>query len=214
MKLKELKKINLQGGDKKIMKTKIKQEKGITLIALVVTIVVLLILAGVSLNAIFSDSGIIKKAQEAQNKMNEAQQKDLSSINELNTWLDNQVNETTGEGDSVIKIGNTTEYTVTSTGKILNWKYTNFLQELVEGITYTVEFTTQNTADWDINYTKNILTLTNVSALFEVPDVEVLVKASNGEEKIVQLTGGEIKQAQTFDYENLEKNNSNTNIRF
>ena len=193
MKLKELKKINLQGGDKKIMKTKIKQEKGITLIALVVTIVVLLILAGVSLNAIFSDSGIIKKAQEAQNKMNEAQQKDLSSINELNTWLDNQVNETTGEGDSVIKIGNTTEYTVTSTGKILNWKYTNFLQELVEGITYTVEFTTQNTADWDINYTKNILTLTNVSALFEVPDVEVLVKASNGEEKIVQLTGGEIK---------------------
>lgn len=214
MKLKELKKINLQGGDKKIMKTKIKQEKGITLIALVVTIVVLLILAGVSLNAIFSDSGIIKKAQEAQNKMDEAQQKDLSSINELNTWLDNQVNETTGEGDSVIKIGNTTEYTVTSTGKILNWKYTNFLQELVEGITYTVEFTTQNTADWDINYTKNILTLTNVSALFEVPDVEVLVKASNGEEKIVQLTGGEIKQAQTFDYENLEKNNSNTNIRF
>ena len=193
MKLKELKKINLQGGDKKIMKTKIKQEKGITLIALVVTIVVLLILAGVSLNAIFSDSGIIKKAQEAQNKLDEAQQKDLSSINELNTWLDNQVNETTGEGDSVIKIGNTTEYTVTSTGKILNWKYTNFLQELVEGITYTVEFTTQNTADWDINYTKNILTLTNVSALFEVPDVEVLVKASNGEEKIVQLTGGEIK---------------------
>lgn len=193
MKLKELNKINLQGGDKKIMKTKIKQEKGITLIALVVTIVVLLILAGVSLNAIFSDSGIIKKAQEAQNKMDEAQQKDLSSINELNTWLDNQVNETTGEGDSVIKIGNTTEYTVTSTGKILNWKYTNFLQELVEGITYTVEFTTQNTADWDINYTKNILTLTNVSALFEVPDVEVLVKASNGEEKIVQLTGGEIK---------------------
>ena len=95
--------------------------------------------------------------------------------------------------NSVIKIGNTTEYTVTSTGKILNWKYTNFLQELVEGITYTVEFTTQNTADWDINYTKNILTLTNVSALFEVPDVEVLVKASNGEEKIVQLTGGEIK---------------------
>ena len=191
MNLKEFKQIKLKGGDRKM--TKIKQEKGITLIALVVTIVVLLILAGVSVNAIFNDNGIIKKAQEAQNKMDEAQQKDLSSINELNTWLDNQVNETTGEGDSVIKIGNTTEYTATSTGKILNWKYTNFLQELVEGITYTVEFTTQNTADWDINYTKNILTLTNVSALFEVPDVEVLVKASNGEEKIVQLTGGEIK---------------------
>ena len=47
MKLKELKQIILKGGDKKTMKTKIKQEKGITLIALVITIVVLLILAGV-----------------------------------------------------------------------------------------------------------------------------------------------------------------------
>ena len=37
------------------MKTKIKQEKGITLIALVVTIVVLLILAGVSVNALFGN---------------------------------------------------------------------------------------------------------------------------------------------------------------
>ena len=59
MKLKELKQIILKGGDKKTMKTKIKQEKGITLIALVITIVVLLILAGVSINAIFSENGII-----------------------------------------------------------------------------------------------------------------------------------------------------------
>ena len=39
MKLKELKQIILKGGDKKTMKTKIKQEKGITLIALVITMV-------------------------------------------------------------------------------------------------------------------------------------------------------------------------------
>ena len=68
------------------------REDGITLVALVVTIVVLLILAGVSLNAIFSDSGIIKKAQEAQNKMDEAQQKDSNSINQLSNWLDDKIN--------------------------------------------------------------------------------------------------------------------------
>ena len=45
------------------MKTKIKQEKGITLIALVITIVVLLILAGVSINAIFSENGHGKKSK-------------------------------------------------------------------------------------------------------------------------------------------------------
>ena len=38
-----------------------KQERGITLIALVVTIVVLLILAGVSLNLVFNNNGIITK---------------------------------------------------------------------------------------------------------------------------------------------------------
>lgn len=44
---------------------KLKKEKGITLIALVVTIVVLLILAGVSTNVLFSDSGLIEKAQDS-----------------------------------------------------------------------------------------------------------------------------------------------------
>lgn len=45
--------------------THTKKEKGITLIALVVTIVVLLILAGVSTNVLFSDSGLIEKAQDS-----------------------------------------------------------------------------------------------------------------------------------------------------
>ena len=84
------------------MKTKNKRnylkQNGITLIALVVTIVVLLILAGVSLNAIFSENGIIKRAKDAQNKMDQATQNDLDSINELNNWIDGKVNGTTGGG--------------------------------------------------------------------------------------------------------------------
>ena len=81
------------------MKNKrILKERGITLIALVVTIVVLLILAGVSLNAIFSENGIIKRAKDAQNKMDQATQNDLDSINELNNWIDGKTNGTTGGG--------------------------------------------------------------------------------------------------------------------
>lgn len=76
----------------KLRNKKIKQENGITLIALVVTIVVLLILAGVSINAVFNENGLIKKAQDAQNKMNEAQQSDLAQLDELDSWLENQVN--------------------------------------------------------------------------------------------------------------------------
>ncbi len=42
-----------------------KEKNGITLIALVITIVVLLILAGVSISAVFGKNGIIDKANEA-----------------------------------------------------------------------------------------------------------------------------------------------------
>ena len=41
-----------------------KQKNGITLITLVVTIVVLSILAGVSINTVVGDDGIIQKAKE------------------------------------------------------------------------------------------------------------------------------------------------------
>ena len=41
-----------------------KQVNGITLISLVVTIIVLIILAGVSINLILGDNGIIKKVKE------------------------------------------------------------------------------------------------------------------------------------------------------
>ena len=86
------------------MKTKNKRnylkEGGITLIALVVTIVVLLILAGVSINALFGNSGIIEKAKDAQNRMNNAQESDLNALNDLDKWINNQVNGTTGGDDN------------------------------------------------------------------------------------------------------------------
>lgn len=44
---------------------KTKDTRGITLVALVITIVVLLILVGISINLVLGDNGIITKAQEA-----------------------------------------------------------------------------------------------------------------------------------------------------
>ena len=84
--------------NKKLARRNYSNQTGITLIALVVTIVVLLILAGVSINALFSENGIIKRAQDAQNKMNNAQESDLNALNDLDKWIDNQVNGTTGGG--------------------------------------------------------------------------------------------------------------------
>ena len=61
----------------------LKNKKGITLVALVVTIVVLLILAGVSINLVLGNNGIIAKAKEAQRKSAEASQNDLKGMNGL-----------------------------------------------------------------------------------------------------------------------------------
>ena len=82
--------------NKKSARKNYSNQTGITLIALVVTIVVLLILAGVSLNAIFSENGIIKRAQDAQNKMDQAAENDQKGINELSNWLDSKINGNSG----------------------------------------------------------------------------------------------------------------------
>ena len=77
---------------------KTKEMKGITLVALVVTIVVLLILAGVSINLVLGDNGIIAKAKEAQRKSAEASQNDLIGMNELAQQLEEKINGSTGSG--------------------------------------------------------------------------------------------------------------------
>ena len=80
-----------------------KQEKGITLIALVVTIVVLLILAGVSISLVLNNNGVISKAKDAKNQYAEAQTNDEKQLNEVSDWIDTKVGDTTG-GGSVAKI--------------------------------------------------------------------------------------------------------------
>ena len=86
----------------------LKNKKGITLVALVVTIVVLLILAGVSINLVLGNNGIIAKAKEAETKSAEASQNDLIGMNELTQQLEGVLNENgggnTGESGTDIKV--------------------------------------------------------------------------------------------------------------
>ena len=70
---------------------KTKEMKGITLVALVVTIVVLLILAGVSINTVLGDDGIIKKAKEEAEKTAAAQEKEMIERNLLEQELENSL---------------------------------------------------------------------------------------------------------------------------
>ena len=69
-----------------------KNNKGITLVVLVVTIVVLLILAGVSINLVLGNNGIIAKAQEAKTKQAEASENDLKGMNSLIEQMESTLN--------------------------------------------------------------------------------------------------------------------------
>ena len=64
-------------------------KKGITLIALVVTVVVLIILAGVSINAVLGNNGIIKKANQAASVTKEAEVKEAINRTILEFYLTN-----------------------------------------------------------------------------------------------------------------------------
>ena len=77
---------------------KCKNEKGITLIALVVTIVILLILAGITINMLFSNGGIFKTAQDAANAWNEATINEQESLSNIAEQIGNLVNGQVGGG--------------------------------------------------------------------------------------------------------------------
>lgn len=67
-----------------------KEKKGITLVSLVVTIIILIILAGVSINAIVGTDGLITIAKRAKENIEFAQIEEQAHLNELYTQIKNQ----------------------------------------------------------------------------------------------------------------------------
>ena len=76
------------------MKNKLINKKGITLIALVITIIVLLILAGVSITMISSQDGILKKATSAKDAQKNAQDKESSQMAAMENMMEYETIET------------------------------------------------------------------------------------------------------------------------
>ena len=70
---------------------KAKSNKGITLIALVITIIVLLILAGVTIAALSGDNGILKRATEAKEQTNQKNDEETEKIGGYESTIDQYV---------------------------------------------------------------------------------------------------------------------------
>ena len=66
-----------------IMKNKLRKEKGITLLALVVTIIIIIILSTITINTLFGDNGLIQQARQTKAQAETMVENDKSNMNSL-----------------------------------------------------------------------------------------------------------------------------------
>ena len=68
-----------------------KKERGITLVALVVTVVVLLILAGISISLVLGNNGIATKATQGKQDYTASQKKENDELLNAESYLNAQI---------------------------------------------------------------------------------------------------------------------------
>ena len=82
------------------MKNQLKNNKGVTLIALVVTIVILIILAAVSMTMVLGNNGIFTQAQKGANSMASAEANTQEGFNSMSSEIDKILGENDGSESS------------------------------------------------------------------------------------------------------------------
>ena len=90
------------------MKKTLKKAKGITLVALVITIIILLILAGISISAL-TNTGIFQKAKDAKVKSEEVELKQNETLDSYESELDKYLPKK-GDFASKVKVGDYVDY--------------------------------------------------------------------------------------------------------
>ena len=169
----------------------LKRNKGITLIALVVTIIVLLILAGISIMMLTGQNGILNRASEAKEKTEDAQNDELvkfavtSSIgtdglidlNQLKTEIESQGGRVTGTTFPVTVTMGKTSYQIDQYGNITE-----------VNTTPQISYTVTNTEGTEITETSNSnlperaklnITITNIS---DLTVTSIKIKKASGTE--------------------------------
>ena len=121
-----------------------KRERGITLIALVVTIIVLLILAGVSIFMLTGQNGILKRAVEAKEKTETAQQDEEEKMQGYESAIDQYI----GKIPEGLKVGDKVTYSPSGT---YNWQAKYCSTTLTEDVTLSsVKGESFNLTEWRV----------------------------------------------------------------
>ena len=109
------------------MKNLLKEKKAITLIALVITIVVMLILAIVTINLTLGDNGIFKRAKLAKEQYQNAESQEQIDIAKATNEIDSHVGNTRDE-NKYIFLNNNVKYILERIGK----KYEITIADLIK----------------------------------------------------------------------------------
>lgn len=168
----------------------LKNQKGITLVALVVTIIVLLILAGVSLSLVAGSDGILGRATNAVDKNQIATIKEnveLKVAEEVEMFYeDKYVNRTVDNATSALQYisaqDTTDNYNTTNTQDAAKQKRTQFTSG---GATYRIVYdTVENNTSTDVRfyvmYEKTSTKLSGALKSTDVSDGKVTQKFLNG----------------------------------
>ena len=164
-----------------------KENKGITLVALVITIIILLILATISIQSL-TNTGLFGKAQEAKEKTQKAEENQAKTLNEyedaMNEYLQGATGEKAEKLADKVKVGDYVSYTpdTASTDAVL--------QELgiYSGNTDSTKNTTSTLTQEKLNW--RVLDIQNgqVRLISEVPTAsKITLYGANGYNNAVYL---------------------------
>ena len=82
----------------------LKSDKAITLVALIITIIILLILAGVTLSMILGDNGLINKAQSSVDKYQKSANKEQNMLYSIEAYIEDKPHAADGTWDDIKQV--------------------------------------------------------------------------------------------------------------
>ena len=165
-----------------------KENKGITLVALVITIIILLILAGITISSL-TNTGLFEKAKEAKEKTANATENQAKTLNEYEDELNKYVSGTTQTQKLAdkVKVGDYVSYTPDTVSNT-DTKYTTLISNLGTYSGSAANTTSTLTQEKDLKW--RVLDVQNgqVRLISEVPTTsKITLSGYNGYNNAVKL---------------------------
>ncbi len=103
-----------------------KDQKAITLIALIITIILMLLLAGITISIVIGPQGLLEKASKVTNLYKQEQENEINEIEKLAEKLDTKndiptipIDPDTAQAGDIIKVENNIKYTSDGEGNVI-----------------------------------------------------------------------------------------------